>query len=78
MTAFTKIQRPLYVKHPMMKFAWTRAEDSEIVSFYIFYFILYIYQNNKAYELWTPSSTRHGRVDTANVKNIGHRFIFIY
>ncbi|AES94886.2 transmembrane protein, putative [Medicago truncatula] len=32
--AFTKIQRPLYVKHPMMKFAWTRAEDSEIVEWY--------------------------------------------
>lgn len=31
---FTKIQRPLYVKHPMMKFAWTRAEDSEIVEWY--------------------------------------------
>lgn len=32
--AFTKIQRPLYVKHPMMKFAWTRAEDIEIVEWY--------------------------------------------
>lgn len=31
---FTKIQRPLYVKHPMMKFSWTRAEDSEIVEWY--------------------------------------------
>lgn len=61
----------------MMKFAWTRAEDSEIVSF-LFYFILYIYQNNEAYESWTSSMTWHGRLDTANVKNIGRSFIFIY
>ena len=32
-TALTKIQRPLYVKHPMMKFSWTRTEDADVVSF---------------------------------------------
>ncbi|KAK7247640.1 hypothetical protein RIF29_42527 [Crotalaria pallida] len=32
--ALSKTQRPLYVKHPMMKFAWTRAEDSDIVEWY--------------------------------------------
>jgi len=31
-TALTKIQRPLYEKHPMMKFSWTRTEDADIVS----------------------------------------------
>ncbi|RZC27731.1 putative ribonuclease H protein [Glycine soja] len=28
--ALTKIQRPLYLKHPMMKFSWTRTEDTDI------------------------------------------------
>ncbi|XP_004513127.1 uncharacterized protein [Cicer arietinum] len=32
--ARTKIQRPLYVKHPMMNFAWTRTEDTDIVEWY--------------------------------------------
>ncbi|XP_019438758.1 PREDICTED: uncharacterized protein LOC109344415 [Lupinus angustifolius] len=32
--ALSKTQRPLYVKHPMMKFAWTRAEDSDVVDWY--------------------------------------------
>ncbi|XP_020220501.1 uncharacterized protein LOC109803372 isoform X1 [Cajanus cajan] len=32
--ALTKIQRPLYVKHPMMKFSWTRTEDSDIMEWY--------------------------------------------
>ncbi|XP_057447352.1 uncharacterized protein LOC130739135 [Lotus japonicus] len=32
--ALPKIQRPLYAKHPMMKFAWTRAEETEIVEWY--------------------------------------------
>ncbi|KAL2330430.1 hypothetical protein Fmac_018011 [Flemingia macrophylla] len=30
----TKIQRPLYVKHPMMKFSWTRTEDNDIMDWY--------------------------------------------
>ncbi|RDX88687.1 hypothetical protein CR513_29686, partial [Mucuna pruriens] len=32
--ALTKIQRPLYVKHPMMKFSWTKTEDSDIMEWY--------------------------------------------
>ncbi|CAJ2633472.1 unnamed protein product [Trifolium pratense] len=32
--AHIKIQRPLYAKHPMMKFAWTRTEDTDIVEWY--------------------------------------------
>jgi hypothetical protein len=64
LAALTKIQRPLYVKHPMTKFAWTRTEDSDIVS-------VFLYQNNEAYESWTPTLTQHGHVDTANVKTIG-------
>ncbi|KAI4313424.1 hypothetical protein L6164_026408 [Bauhinia variegata] len=32
--ALNKIQRPLYVKHPMTKFAWTRTEDTDIVEWY--------------------------------------------
>ncbi|KAF7813943.1 uncharacterized protein G2W53_034919 [Senna tora] len=32
--ALSKIQRPLYVKHPMMKFSWTRTEDTDIVEWY--------------------------------------------
>jgi hypothetical protein len=48
----------------MTKFAWTRTEDSDIVS-------VFLYQNNEAYESWTPTLTQHGHVDTANVKTIG-------
>ncbi|KAL5178483.1 hypothetical protein HKD37_01G000003 [Glycine soja] len=32
--ALTKIQRPLYLKHPMMKFSWTRTEDTDIIEWY--------------------------------------------
>ncbi|XP_054785630.1 uncharacterized protein LOC129292132 [Prosopis cineraria] len=32
--ALSKIQRPLYVKHPMMMFSWTRTEDTDIVDWY--------------------------------------------
>ncbi|CAJ1951653.1 unnamed protein product [Sphenostylis stenocarpa] len=35
--ALTKIQRPLYVKHPMMKFSWTRTEDADIMEWYNFW-----------------------------------------
>ncbi|XP_027357760.1 uncharacterized protein LOC113867036 isoform X2 [Abrus precatorius] len=35
--ALNKIQRPLYVKHPMMKFAWTRTEDTDIAEWYNFW-----------------------------------------
>ena len=32
--ALSKIQRPLYAKHPMTKFAWTRTEDTDIAEWY--------------------------------------------
>ncbi|XP_017405548.1 uncharacterized protein LOC108319046 [Vigna angularis] len=32
--ALTKIQRPLYVKHPMMKFSWTRTEDADVMEWH--------------------------------------------
>ncbi|KAI9118725.1 hypothetical protein K1719_010170 [Acacia pycnantha] len=32
--ALSKIQRPLYVKHPMMMFSWTKTEDIDIVEWY--------------------------------------------
>ncbi|XP_028770221.1 uncharacterized protein LOC114727689 isoform X2 [Neltuma alba] len=32
--ALPKIQRPLYVKHPMMMFSWTRTEDTDIAEWY--------------------------------------------
>ncbi|MED6219181.1 hypothetical protein PIB30_033497 [Stylosanthes scabra] len=32
--ALSKFQRPLYAKHPMTKFAWTRTEDTDIAEWY--------------------------------------------
>ncbi|KAH1239965.1 hypothetical protein GmHk_08G024275 [Glycine max] len=54
--ALTKIQRPLYVKHPMMKFSWTRTEDTDIMEWY---------------NMWLDSLDNFGRLyegrDTAEI-----------